>query len=162
MVALTSCVGSPAAGCPPQDARSIPRSSHAINGRRTEYIIHLMCEFWYGDRLLSLIRQDYCAARRREGYCSINIPYFNRLEPRFRDGQATNSLQLYLNISFLAGGSPSRLRAQPSRARTREKSLICRQLARSPSHQSGSLPRTGSPLSRIRSHTCQLGSTVQM
>jgi len=44
IVALTSGVGSPAAGCPPQDARKVPMSTNEINGRRAKYIIHLICE----------------------------------------------------------------------------------------------------------------------
>lgn len=58
IVALTSGVGSLAAGCPPQDARKIPMRSNEISGRRAKYIIHLMCELSLGYRVPRLIGRD--------------------------------------------------------------------------------------------------------
>jgi len=80
IVAFTSGVGSPAAGCPAQDARKIPMSNNEIDDRRAKYIIHLTCEFRQSYRLLRLIRRDCIATTGREGYFRINIPYFALLE----------------------------------------------------------------------------------
>ena len=86
IVALTSGVGSPAAGCPPQDARSIPTSRNTRKGRRAKNIF-TSCVSLIRAENFKRIRQNPTPATLRESCVTTNIPYFARLAVGVYDGQ---------------------------------------------------------------------------